>query len=102
MIHQAVILQIVFTQFSDIVAERLTTCEKLLIGAKTTIERMTHGVDDFDTGQHNPQQADKNKVVWILVDEVRCTGAKLARGFNVVIPDFAPVLCRQLEQVIGK
>jgi len=101
-IHQALILQIVFTQFSEVVTERLTTCKKLFVGAKTTVKRMTQRIDYLGSGQRNPQQADKDEVIWILVDEIRCTSAKLARGLDVIIPDFFPVLLLKIEEVAWK
>ena len=50
-IHQALILQIVFTQFSEVVTEWLTTCKKLFIGPKTAIQRMTRCIDDLGAGK---------------------------------------------------
>ncbi len=78
MLHQALVLHIVFSQLGEVVAKRLTACKKLFIGPKTAIQGVTGCINDFGTGKCYTKETDKNEVIRVLVDKVRRTCSKPA------------------------
>jgi hypothetical protein len=50
-IHNCLVLKIVFAQFGEIIAKRLAAGEKLFIATKAAIQRVTAGINNFSFGQ---------------------------------------------------
>ena len=47
MVHQCLILHVIFAQFSQVIAEGLATGEKLFIAAETAVQRVAPGIDNL-------------------------------------------------------
>ena len=70
-LHQPLVLQIVFADIEKVVAEGLTLGEKLLEAPEATVKRVASGVDEHRTRQRQVREADVNEIVRVLVGEVR-------------------------------
>ena len=50
MVHQAQVLQVILSEFGQVIAERLPARKQLFVGAETAVERVAPGVDYFRVG----------------------------------------------------
>src|SRR5262249_23717357 len=98
--HHPDVLQIVLTEFQQVVREALTLREELLVAAHTGIESVAPRINHARVRQDQANKADVCEVVWHLVDEARRPAPVASRMVKVASAERGPLALRQVAQCL--
>ncbi len=92
MVHEPLILQVVFANFDQVIGKRLPFREQLLVAAVATVQRVTPGVDNFCVRQNQLQKSYVLEVIWVLVRKKRTVAAMPTGALDILAAKgFEPV-----------
>ncbi len=102
-LHQPPVLQVVFAELHEVVAEGLAAREQLLVGTEAAVERVAAGIDDPGIRQGEANQPGEHEIVRVLVYEAgRPRAAILRCAGEVILSQARPVGGAQLCHRVGK
>ena len=100
--HHFAVLEIELTEFKQVVGERLALCKMLLKATKTTVHRMTPGVDDFGVRKNGLDKPHVGKIIGHLVREKRRILSMSPGLVDVLLTERPQGTWRNIGQALGK